>query len=176
MTSSLKHGILTGVISGVWVIGCFTITSWVSDLLQLHISPTNIRAYSGLLSIIILVMGIFLAMRAVKRANGFQLTYGQALKTGMIVSVITGIMVALFTLLYCTIINPGYTAYMVSEIEKEMILAHKAPAVISGELEKIRKEFSTPMQVGMALIGQIVAGVISSLILGLFVRTTNKHS
>jgi len=38
------------------------------------------------------------------------------------------------------------------------------------QMDKIKKEFSTLSQVSMALIGQIVVGTISSLIIGIFIR------
>lgn len=170
MKSSIKFGLYTGIISGIWVISCFTIVSWINTSLQLDIPALEIRAYSGLFSIIILVLGIYLGIREAKRRNGWQISYGEAVKTGIIVSVITGMLVALFSWLYCTVINPGYATYMSKEAEKAMIAAHDTPETIRRQLEKVKQEFATSTQVIMALAGQIVAGSISSLIIGIFIR------
>lgn len=174
MKLSVKFGLYTGLLSGIWVISCFSMVSWLNNALQLAIPAGRIRAYSGLFSILILVLGIYFAAREVKRKNEGQISYGQAVKTGIVVAVITGILVAFFGFLYCTVINPGYAAYMVSESEKGMIAAHNSPEQISLELEKVRQEFSTSSQVMMSLIGQIVVGSICSLIVGIFIRNKKQ--
>ena len=170
MKPSVKSGLYTGLLSGLWLLSCFTIVSWFNSSLHLEIPAWRIRAYSGLFSILILVVGIYLGTREVRRQNSSSITYGEAVNTGIIISVIAGVLVALFSLLYCTVINPGYAAYMAKEAEKAMIAAHESPEKINLQMDKIKKEFSTLSQVSMALIGQIVVGTISSLIIGIFIR------
>ncbi len=172
MKSYQRSGLLTGLVSSVWLLGSFTTVVWLNQhVFHADIPATQIRAYGGLFSIIILVIGIYLGIRAVKQKNAWQITYGQAVKTGILISVITGIIVALFGFLYCTVINPGYADFMVSETEKAMAAAHASPEAISEKLIAVKKQFSTSSQVIQALAGQIVVGSICSLILGLFMRT-----
>lgn len=174
MKPSVRSGLLTGLLSGIWILSCFTIVSWFNRSLHLDIPAWRIRAYSGLFSIVILVVGICLGMREAKRSNGWQLTYGQAIRTGAAISVITGILVALFSWLYCTVINPGYAAFMAREAETAMVAAHENPEAIAKQLRQVHQEFSTGSQVMMALVGQIVVGLISSLIIGLFIKSKKK--
>lgn len=174
MKPSVKSGLYTGLLSGLWVISCFTVVSWFNSSLHLAIPAWRIRAYSGLFSIIILVVGIYLGIIEAKRQNGSQITYGGAIKTGVIISIITGVLVALFSFLYCTVINPGYAIYMAKEAEKAMVAAHDSPEKISQQLDKVKQDFSTSSQVVMALVGQIVVGTISSLIIGKFIRNKKQ--
>jgi len=171
MKPSVRAGLYAGLLSGLWVVSCFTVVSWVNRSLHLDIPAWRIRAYSGLFSIIILVMGIYLGMREAKRRNGWHLTYGQAIRTGVIISVIAGILVALFSWLYCTVINPGYATFMIREAENALIAAHENQEAIVKHLKEVRQEFSTGAQVLMALVGQIVVGIISSLVIGFFIKT-----
>ena len=172
MKSFIKYGLWTGTISGLWGIGCFTIVGWMNTaFFHQSIPATEIRSYSGLFSILILVVGIYLGMREVKRKNDDALSYGVAVKTGIIISLITGVVVCLFTLLYCNVINPGYADFMVKDTGKALAAAGKAPEEISRRLEGVRKEFTTGAQMMMALVGQTVVGSIVSLILGLFIRS-----
>jgi hypothetical protein len=60
---------------------------------------------------------------------------------------------------------------MVSDTGRVLAAAGKTPQEISQRLEGVRKEFSTGMQVMEALVGQVVVGSITSLILGFFTRT-----
>jgi hypothetical protein len=172
MKPFLKYGLWTGMISSLWGLGCFTIVGWLNSTLFHHSIPdTQIRSYSGLFSILILVLGIYFGMKQAKLKGGNTLTYGQAVKTGVVIACITAIIVAFFSYLYCTIINPGYADFMVRDTENALKASGKTPQEISQQLEAVRKEFSTGAQVAMALVGQAFVGTIASLILGLFIRT-----
>jgi hypothetical protein len=170
MKSFVKFGLGTGLLVGVWNLSCFTVVSWINKIFAFGIPAARIRAYSGLFGLIILILGIYFGMKEVKRKEG-QITYGKAIKTGISISLITAIIVAFFGFLYCTVINPGYADYMVKESEKALIAAKKSSEEIKQQLMKVRSFYSTSSQVLQALTVQLVVGIISSLILGLFVRT-----
>jgi hypothetical protein len=172
MKPFLKFGLGTGIVSGLWGLVSFTVVGWLNGaFFHPSISATDIRSYSGLFSVVILVMGIYLGMRQAKVKNGGILTYGQAVKTGVLVACVTALLVAAFSWLYCAVINPGYADFMVSDTGRVLAAAGKTPQEISQRLEGVRKEFSTGMQVMEALVGQVVVGSITSLILGFFTRT-----
>lgn len=162
----------TGIASSLWLLGSFSIVVWLdAHIFHADIPATQVRAYGGLFSILILVIGIYLGMKAVKKENAMNISYGQAVKTGILISVITGIIVALFSFLYCTVLNPGYADFMVSETQKAMVNAHASANEINDKLISVKKQFSTGSQVMQALVGQIAVGSISSLIIGLFIRS-----
>jgi hypothetical protein len=169
MRSFVRFGLLTGLVSGIWVISSFTLVGCLDRAFHLGIPAARVRAYSGLLSIIILLLGIVLGMRDAGRRNAGPISYGMAVRTGIMIAVLTGVIVSAFSLFYCTVINPGYSTYMVQEAEAAMVAAHARPETIGPELDKVRREFSTSSQVIMALVGQIVVGTVGSLILGLFI-------
>lgn len=172
MKSFIKFGLGTGLVSGLWALSTFTVIGWVNRM-ALHgsIPAANVRAIGGLFSIVILVLGISWAMLEVRRQQEGQLTYGQAVKTGALVACITAVVVAVFSCLYCTVINPGYTEFMVADAERTLRAAGKGPEEIALQLGAVRKQFSTGAQVGEALVGQAVVGTLASLIVGAFVRT-----
>jgi hypothetical protein len=172
MKSFIKYGLGTGVVSGLWGLATFTVIGWLNNaVLHGRLPATDVRSLGGVFSIVILVIGIAWGMRAVRAENGGVLTYGQAVKTGIIVACITGVIVALFTWLYCTVINPGYTDFMVADAQRSLVSAGKAAPETAAELDSVRKQFSVGAQVVQALIGQAVVGSIASLILGAFLRT-----
>lgn len=172
MKSFIKYGLGTGTVSGLWALATFTVIGWLNRVVfHGSIAAANVRAIGGLFSIVILVMGITWAMLEVRRQQEGQLTYGQAVKTGALVACITAVVVAVFSWLYCTVINPGYTEFMVADAERTLRAAGKAPGEIASQLGVVRKQFSTGAQVGEALVGQAVVGTLVSLIVGAFVRT-----
>jgi hypothetical protein len=171
MKFSPRFGIITGFAVGIWNITCFTIVGWFNNFFSLGIPAERLRAYSGLLGIIILITGINFGIKAAKRNNGNAIGFAQAAKTGVFISIITAVMVAFFAWLYCTAINPGYTAYMVEQSRTALLASGKKAIEIGPELERVRSQFSTSSQVMQALIAQSVTGSISSVIIAFFNRT-----
>jgi hypothetical protein len=175
MKAFVKYGLWTGIISGLWGLVSFTVVGWLNNsAFHGSIPATQIRSYSGLFSLIILALGIYLGLKQTRTRNGNSLTYSQAVKTGIGIAVITAVLVAIFTWLYCTIINPGYADFMAQDVQHSMTSAGKSTAEIAQAAEATRKEFSTGAQVAQALIGQVVVGTLLTLIFGLFLRTKNK--
>ena len=168
----VKYGLWTGIVSGLWGIVSFTAVGWLNRILfKGSIPAADIRSYSGLFSILILAVGIYLAMKQARLRAGGVLTYGQAVKTGALVAVVTGLLAAAFSWLYCAVINPGYANFMVQDTGRALAAAGKTPQEIAQRLEGVRREFSTGMQVMEALVGQVVVGVLISLILATLIRS-----
>ncbi len=175
MKTITKYGLWTGVISGLWGIVSFTFVGWLNGVFfHKSIPAADIRSVSGLFSILILAMGIYWGIREEKGKMGNTLTFGRAIKTGIVITLVTAVLVSISTLLYCTKINPGYADFMVRDAHQTLIEAGKSPDEINQRLVSVRKEFSTGIQVGMALIGQLVMGTIATLIIGLFLKTKTK--
>lgn len=166
-----KQAIITGLIVGTFAICSFSIADALNKQFAWGINPAVIRGICGLLTLIILATGIYTGMQSVKRLNSGSLTYGQAIVAGIVIAVTTGIITAFLGFIYCEYINPGYAAYMVAEGKKAMIAEGQDAATMAANITNLQKEFSTPMQVFQAIVGQSVFGTVISLIMALFVRT-----
>jgi len=171
MRLNLKYGLITGIIVGAFAVSFFALVNCLNTSYNWGMQPSNIRGIGGLLTIVILATGIYLTMQAVKKEQDNKLTYGQALKAGVIVAVITAVLVALFGFVYCQFLNPGYAQYMVSEAQKAMAANGETPQQIAEHSKSVQAEFSTGGQVMQALIGQTVVGTVVSLVLGMFLRS-----
>jgi hypothetical protein len=170
MRTTIKFGVITGIISGVFLFGFFSIAIALNRHFGWEIQASRIQGIGGLLSIPIQAIGIYMAMQNYKKING-TLTYGQAIKTGIIVAVTIAVVVAVFSFLYCRVVNPGFREFMVKDTQKAMIAKGAGQQDIDQGMSITSKQFSTGSQVMMALIGQFAVGTIISLIIGLFVRT-----
>jgi hypothetical protein len=167
----LKQAVLTGIISGVFATGVFSIADSLNQSENLNINPASIRGVIGLLTLIILGIGIYMGMQSVKRANQGQLSYGQALLSGFLVALTVGIIMAALGLAYTCIINPGYAEHMVAEGKKALLVNDRSAGDIATGVVNLQKEFTPSMQVTQALVGQTVAGTVMSLIMGIFVKS-----
>src|SRR5258708_31851104 len=107
MTSTLKSGIITGLISSAFLFGSFSLVTWLNSKNGWGMQASTIRGIAGLLSIPIQAIGIYMAMLNTRQVAG-SLTYSQAIKTGLIVALTIAIIISLFGFIYCTVINPRY--------------------------------------------------------------------
>jgi hypothetical protein len=174
MKPSIKYGIITGIAVGIFAIGFFSVFNWVNAKSGWGMQATTIRGISGLLTIVIQATGIYFSMNTTKTSNGGVLTYGQAFKAGLTVAVMTALITALFGFIYCTIINPGYTSYMINEAHKAMVSSGEPVEQIAKDMVGVKWEYSVTRQVTAALIAQSVVGTMLSLIMAPFIR--NKKS
>lgn len=162
-----KQAIATSVIIGAVAVITFTL----SKQAHLNISAATLRGLTGLLTLVILGIGIYAGMRSIKTANGGRLTYGQAVFTGFIIALVTGIITAIVSVIYCAVIDPGYSAYMVAETQKAMLASGKSQAEITAATSAIQQQWSTGGQVIQALIGQTVCGTVIALVMAIFLKT-----
>jgi hypothetical protein len=114
-------------------------------------------------------------MRGTKTAQNGVLTYGGAFKAGFTVAILTAIITAFCGFIFCTVIDPGYSDYMVNEAHKAMVASGESPKQIAHDMVGVRWEFSTGGQVMAALIAQSVVGTIISLIMAIFIRSKNSQ-
>lgn len=170
MKTTLKIGLLTGLISSVFLFGFFSLLVWLNAKNNWGIQAGTIRGIGGLLSIPIQAIGIYIAMQNTRKATGM-LTYGQAVKTGILVAITVAVTVAIFAFLYCRYINPGYTEFMVNDARKAMIAQGESQQQIDQDSIKVAQEFTATAQVIMGLVGQFSTGLILSLIIGFFIKT-----
>jgi hypothetical protein len=175
MRKTVSYGLATGILSGIWSIVTFQLIGWLNRTAFHNSLPAaDIRSIGGIFSVVILIIGIWLGMREVRRRNHDILSFGLAIKTGVLIAVITAIILGGFSWLYCTVINPGYTDYMVLDARQTMQTAGKSPAEIAARLDSVRQQFSAGSQVVQALVGQAAIGTIISLIFAAFLKTKQQ--
>lgn len=176
MRPTLKYGLITGITVSIFATAFFSIVNGLNNSHNWGMQSSTIRGITGLLTILILAIGIYVAMQAVKRTQNNTLTYSQAFKTGILVAVITAVITATGSFIYCQFINPGYARYMLAEAQRAMAAQGETQQQIAADSIKVKQTYSTGMQVIQSLVGQSVVGTALSFILGLFLRTKKQRS
>lgn len=166
-----KHAAITGLLTGTFAVVVFSLADNLNRSNNWNYNPVTLRGLTGLLTIVILAIGIYTGMAKVKRDNGRKLTYRQALLSGIMISVVTGIITAAIGLIYSLIINPGYADYLIRENQRIMQINHNNAAEIAASTASLQKQMSTTIQIVQALAGQIVSGTLLSIIIGAFVKS-----
>ncbi len=168
-----RQAILTGIISALFAMVSFSIFISLNRHFEWQINPSSARGIIGLLSLTILGIGIYIGMNAVKSANG-KLSYGQAVVTGFLIGLTTGVIMSLIGFIYTNYINPGYCDYMLAEAKKSMITGGKDAQEIADGLASLKQQLSPAAQIFQAMIGQTIAGTVIALVMGISIRTKNN--
>jgi hypothetical protein len=163
--------LITGVIVGLVSVGSSTIAESLDKHFDWGVPTAAIRWLTGLLTLVILGIGIYTGMRSIKKSNAGQLTYGQAFLAGFIIVLTAGLTVALASLVYRNVINPGYAAGMVAESKKAMAADGKSPADIAAATASLEEQWSGGRLMVHFLIVLTVFGTATTLVMGIFMKS-----
>jgi hypothetical protein len=108
-----------GILFGLYVAGITIVVILIEFVTG--IDRTDAAQYFGLLGMVFLAIGIWLAQKARKAEQGGTLTYGQGVGTGMMVALTAGFVSAVFMIVYLTWINPDLLDYIKTKVETEMM-------------------------------------------------------
>jgi uncharacterized membrane protein len=163
MKTEMKYGVIIALISAVWVIA--------QDLVGLHDRYIEYQTTVGWLSFIIPIAGLFFAIKD-KRDKEFEgvISYGRCLKTGMLTSVVSGTIGAVFQLIFLNFINPGFLGTM-KDYQRQSMLDNGMPAEqVDMAIGMMEFTMSPVFFTIMAFVGAVVGGLLISLILGAFLK------
>ncbi len=131
----------------------------------------------GVIGIIVTIAIIVLGIKKVKEQNGGFLTLGEALKTGLGIALISGLIGTVYTLIFTNFIEPEYYTRLL-EIQQQKIL-ETYPNFTDEQLEtsmEMTKKMTGPVITSaVAIIGSLFIGFIISLIGGLIMKKSNEE-
>jgi hypothetical protein len=170
MTEKLRTGLITGTLESIWLLGGFSLLKRLAT----DTPMASLRAVTGLFGLMILFVGILYGMKRMMPEAGGERPYLKLVKTGVVISLTVACMVSLFSLVFVTLINPGFSDDMVREAERSIQSSGVSPAEVAARLERARAEFSTVSLVVAPLILQPVMGTLFCLVLALFFRSGKR--
>lgn len=162
----LNYGVLLGILS--------VLMGVIMYVTNAYLNPSWIF---GTISFLITVVVISLAIRAYKTENEGFLGLGEALKVGIGVAVIGGIIGAIWMFLLMNYIEPEYASQL-AEVQREAIMETN-PNMTEAQLEtamEFNAKFSSPyLLLAFSLIGSLFMGLVISLIAGLIMKNKNPY-
>jgi len=124
------------------------------------------------LGFVIFIIGVVMGIKYYKENNEGLMTYGQSLGSGTVTALVAGIVVAIYIILFFTVLDPG----MIEEIrEAQRVAAMEAnPNMTDEQWESaagIMNAMTSPTAMGiMSIIIYIIIGFITSLIAGAIMK------
>ena len=165
LSIALRNGILLGLASVA-----FTVLLYVTDFL--YTDNTLLAIITWLINIAISVVFIVIAVEQYKKANEGFLSIGEAIKVGVLVAVIAGVIGAIYQVIYATIIDPDY-------YDKVVEVAMKKMSAMANFNEEQLEEFQDKMYANKPSIASsfslsIVFSAIGGLIISAIVVAIKK--
>lgn len=128
--------------------------------------------WQSVLSFLIMLGCIVYALKAFKNDNGGFLSLGEALKVGLAVALIAGIIGMIFNLIFINIIEPDFAANILEKAQENMV--EQNPNMTEEQMEmaiSMTEKFTSPaIMSAFAIIGSLFFGFIISLIAGLIMK------
>lgn len=157
----LQYGTLLGVVGLVFNLMIF--------FLDMHYTQESSVGFVGIaLTIGVICFGQY----SFKKDNGGYLSYGEAIKLGVGIALISGIIGVTYQVLLVNVIDPDTIPKMM-EVAKNKLIDDN-PELSQEQLDQIiemQQKFTTPgMMVAFGLIGSLVIGFIISIISGLIFK------
>ncbi|TQD39470.1 DUF4199 domain-containing protein [Haloflavibacter putidus] len=156
-----------GVILGVFGIALLILTY------VLNLQESNL--YLSIASILITVFIYFYGIKNYKQDNNGFLKLGQALKVGLAIAAIGGLIGAIYAFVHYSFIYPEFQEIALETSKTAMM--ESQPNMSDEQMNQaleMSKMFTTPFWMAtMSLIGTLFMGFIISLILGLVMKKDN---
>ncbi|WP_397363136.1 DUF4199 domain-containing protein [Olleya sp. R77988] len=119
-------------------------------------------------------VGIFvLAIIAYKKSNDDQLTLGQAIKVGLATAAIGGLIVAIYTYIHYTYLQPEFIEAIREKALEDMY--RQNPDLTSEQVESAQGMMNIFTSAGfigtVSIIGSLIYGLVVSLIAGLVLKS-----
>ena len=163
----LNYGLILGVVSiliGVvmYVTDMYIEKSWLGTVISI------------LLTVVIIGYGI----NEFKKHNAGYLTLGQALKVGVGIALVGGIIGVIYQLIFVNFIEPDFVENMMQLQFDKMI--EQNPDMTQEQIDmsmEMGRKFSSPwITSAIAIIGSLFIGLVISLIIGLVMKKESDHA
>jgi hypothetical protein len=158
-------------IKSALVVGLINCIVWYLVARQMGFYSDKYYWYRLLIMYGFILMGILVTIFLNKKSNFGFIEFKEALKTGMLFSVIFVIIMAIFNYIYHTFITPDTISFFCSEAKKYAILTHKTPSEIIYAVEGQKSSLSSFRLIPPALF----CGLISSLLAGAVMQKNNPN-
>jgi len=163
---SLHYGIILGIISVLISVVVYALGMQYDQDWKM-----------GSIGIIAMIALIFLGIKKFKEFNDGYLTLGQALKTGIGIALIGGIISVIYTYVFMTIIEPDFMANTMVKAQEQMM--EQNPNLTDEQVEQataMMSKFSSPaITSAFALMGSLFFGFIIALVSGLIQKNTPNN-
>lgn len=162
----LKNGLLLG---GVGI--AYQVLLYATGLL--YSGSTGMSVLTTVISIAISVWFIAAAIQQYKNGNEGFLTVGEAIKVGVVVGLIAGVILAFYQVLYTTVIDPDYYQRTIDLVEQKMSAMGLSEEQLKTFTDEMAKHKPSLLK---TFLSPFISGGIGGLVLGAIIGAVKKKT
>jgi hypothetical protein len=165
MNNELKFGLYAGLAFAIWCM--------LEFLTGLHNDHFDIAQYTEIAGGLIPWIFIYAGIRYRKQMlqNG-QLTFGQGVRAGMIISLVSSVVISVFLYAYVNLINTNYNASKINFLKAELIKAKVPADVYKQQMDGFQNMYSGTITSHFSLLVSFASvGIVISALVSLILRT-----
>ena len=156
---ALKYGVYIVLFSFIWL----CLEYWAG----LHTDYVDYHPLATLLSLVVPLILLYYAMREAKSIEDDEFTYGDAFKVGLYVTLVVAVLNPLFQWLFQQVVFPDYLETMQANAEA-LELAQGIDVEVAQRVAAEEYELNSFLL--RAFLGALVAGIVMSALLAIYVR------
>lgn len=172
LKTSLKFGLIGGLVAGVLFYTSFAFLG--SDPKTMAISEIT-----GYAIMILSLFSIFVGIRELRTQNNGLISFGQAFGAGMVITVVSALLFATFTVMFLEYISPDMMDKVMEYYEMQIRESGQPAEVIEAQLAEFRlqaEQYQGSGFQGLVMGGTVFFfGLIMSLIFSLILRKSKPQ-
>lgn len=158
----VKYGLIMGLALMIWI--------GLEFFFAKELKMPRLSDASSLLIFLVPMIAVYLALREKKRAAGNNLSYIEAIRCGLLIGLVSGLLASIFLVAYLYA-NPQIISGYVTYISEMMREAGQNEEAINDAITNLTGLYSPPMQGFFMLVGSMAITLIFSSIFGFFLKT-----
>lgn len=160
--TALKWGVILGIALIVYS-------------LALYLTDSVGNSSLGFISFALSIAGLVLAMRDYRTLNGGYMSYGEGLSVGTLTSAVSGLLSAMFSVFYTTVIDTGAMTRMVERTREQLEDSGASDDVVEQQLSIIEMFQSPGLSFAFGVIGSVIFGLLLSLVISAIMRRNRAN-
>lgn len=158
MKLAIRYGLITGGVSVIW-----NHIEYVAG-----ISHSSFGGIAGFLPYFLLFAGIGVGIYFQRRSEEFGLgilTFREGARTGVVISLVTGLFLAGYSMLYGLVINPFYLQEYLDFVRESLEAVNETPAQIERQIADIKKDGSVGQLMFSKFMITLIIGIVGSFLI-----------
>ena len=163
MNNSIKYGLFAGL-------------AMVLTSLLLYTFDLNAASWAQYGSLLVLLAGVIVGTLAFRdKCSSGYISYGRSLGSGVLISLVVGIIMAVYTYLFFAFFDPDQILKMAQAAEENMYKQGLSDDQIEQAMS-VTKMFMTPLFVAISgLFSMLLWGTVFSLLASIFIKKNNEN-
>lgn len=154
----IRYGLIIGIAVSLYILAEY--------LLGFHTKYLNIGRYTGYISTLIPIIGLYYAVKTKRLQSSTQtITFKTAFLTGLLTSILASVIISAFFYIYNTRINSSWMDKAIAEEKKAMQKQGLKDKEIDENIKQLKAVYSPQAQLTGVFIGTTINGAILSLII-----------